>query len=308
MKRLLLPAAVLVAGVAGFLAGRAAHGDGGRAGGGTVEFRERAPSYRVNLPVEEVVEQQRRVARIEALEAENAALRERLEEAAVVVAEGELAQGARRPDGTIAGGARWGPGFVQVATSFVEEFFSAFIKEAQLTPEQERRIREGVRYRIGEAMQVTAEYVNGEIDGDTAYERMAQLVGDGRGMVRELLDERQVAIYERHEENITKWMNDQVISKEMTSLRGAVGLDPVQEKRVRGVIEQRWARVAASITTAIPNVLVTPIRREQDRAIYDETASQIRQLLRPEQQSAFDKADQAAATAVFDYRNMLVPK
>jgi hypothetical protein len=309
VRRLVGVALILVAGVAGFLLGRATQGSGGRAGsGGGFEGGERASPYRVNLPVEDVVEQQRRVARIEALEAENAVLRQRLEDASVAAVEGELRPGARRPDGTIVGGARWGTGFVQVATSFVEEFFSNFIREAQLTPEQERRVREGVRFRIGEAMQVTAEYVNGDIDGDAAYERMAQLVGDGRSMVRELLDERQIAIYERHEESMTKWMNDQVISKEMTALRGAVGLDSEQEKRVRAVIEQRWARVSASITTAIPNVLVTPIRREQDRAIYEETAVQIRQLLRPEQQAAYEKADQAAATAVFDYRNMLVPK
>jgi hypothetical protein len=295
--------------VAGFLLGRATQGGGGRAGTGGFEVKERASPYRVNLPVEEAIEQQRRVARLEALEAENAILRERLGGGAGAEApEAELPPGARRKDGTIVGGARWGPGFVQVATGFFDSFFSAFIEEAQLTPEQERRVREGVRHRITDAMQITADYVNGEMDGDAAYERFAQLVADGRGMVREILDDRQNSIYERHEKQITEWMNDQVVSKEMAALRGELGLDPVQEKRVRAVVEQRYSRVVASITTAIPNVLITPIRREQDRAIYEDTASQIRQLLRPEQQAAFETAEKAAATAVFDYRNMLVPK
>ena len=133
MRRLVPAVLIAVAGVAGFLLGRATQEGGGRAGSKGFETVERAPPYRVNLPVEEVVEQQRRVARLEALEAENAVLRQRLEEKGIAAVEGELSPGARRPDGTIVGGARWGVGFVQVATSFVEEFFSSFIREAQLT-------------------------------------------------------------------------------------------------------------------------------------------------------------------------------
>ena len=94
MRRLVPAVLIAVAGVAGFLLGRATQEGGGRAGSKGFETVERAPPYRVNLPVEEVLEQQRRVARLEALEAENAVLRQRLEEKGIAAVEGELSPGA----------------------------------------------------------------------------------------------------------------------------------------------------------------------------------------------------------------------
>ncbi|MDH3591243.1 MAG: hypothetical protein OER88_05155, partial [Planctomycetota bacterium] len=111
--------------------------------------------------------------------------------------EEDLPPGTRRKNGTIVGGAEWTPMVRETALGFLDTMLKEFLKEANLHPDQEQRLRAEMDTRISEAMQISASFLNGDVTGDEAYERMGIMARDGRTMLGTVLDERQMEIYRK---------------------------------------------------------------------------------------------------------------
>jgi Spy/CpxP family protein refolding chaperone len=299
--RALAVAIALLCGVVGFLLGR----------GSAPERAERAPTPTPTRP-EHTVEidpaayaaLMEKAARIDKIEAES----RRLAEAAEPEEPAAEVPGTRRPDGTIVGGARWKPETRLLALGFLGSEVDRFFAEANLTEHQKQKLRAELENRISEVMQIAADYANAEIDGDQTYDALEKVVASGRAVAAQVLDERQLALYHRFENGIAEFNRTNVVSNELATLRQELGLDREQERLVRPFVEERYRRVQERFNAPLPNMFFKPIRRERDRDIYDETGRAIRELLRPEQQATFDAADAKAATAVYAYRSLLVPK
>jgi hypothetical protein len=307
LRRFFFVLSVLLAGAAGFLLGRATPGSFLR-GDGRPEVKERSSVRRlVQLPAEEAYDLRAKAMRSEALEKENARLRAEAEKLRPP-AEEELPVGSRRPDQSIVGGARWSEDFMRMATGFLDSLIDQFIAEADLTPEQERRLRARVRQNVRNIMGVTAEYTNGDLDGDLVYERPEIYMAEGQRFVDGLLNEEQHATYQRFLKDVNGQINHWIVNDEMASLRAELNLDPEQAKHVQAIVEERYRLVQERVRMAIPNVMFKPIRREKDREIYEESAKAIRGYLTPEQAVAFDRAENKALSAPHLFRNMLVPK
>lgn len=309
MRRFLFVACVLVSGVVGYLLGRAGVG-AGRAGSRGASAPERREQRFARVPLDEYVRMEERARRVAKLEAENARLKERLESLQPPDAEAteELPVGSRRPDGTIVGGARFKPAFERLATGFLESILENFLKEAKLSAEQERRLRERIRDESPKFTGIIADFVNADIDANTMYDRLAVLTEEGRQFVRGLVDDRQYEVYRRFEGAVKDIMHHQIVHNELTVLKSDLRLDPEQARKVEALVHERYRRVGERVTVAVPNVLLKPIRAERDEDIYTDTANRIRELLRPDQAAAFDAFEREAPEAPFDYRDMLVPK
>jgi len=311
MKRLVFPACVLAAGVIGYLLGSMIGTDSMR-NTPRVE-RETAPGGRrlIRLPAEAVVAWRRKVERAERDRAEvrrlQAHLAELEPESARTAAE-ELPVGSRRKDGSIVGGARWSRMTTTMALGFLDSMVSEFFSEAKLTKDQEQRLRAELEHRIGEAMQITADFINGDIDGDQAYAFLDALAADGRKTVDAVLDADQLTLYRKFEAGVAGFVNSNVVNNEMAGLRKPLHLDRDQEERVRAVVARRYSLVQKRLAAPIPNMFFKPLRRELDRDIYDETGRAIKELLDPGQAAAFDTLEAAAPEALFAYRSLLVPK
>ncbi|MHC4930801.1 MAG: tetratricopeptide repeat protein [Planctomycetota bacterium] len=203
MSRVFLVCAVLLAACAGFLLGRST-GSGPDSQSG---FLERQAERRlVSLPAEEVFELRAKGERVDLLRAENERLREELKRIAPATAEEELPPGSRREDQSIVGGARWSDNFTRLATGFLDAMIAEFIKEANLSPEQERRLMDELHVRVGQILAVTADFTNGDIDGDRAYEQLNILAEEGHKFVRGLLDDKQLETYFRFESGVKEFM------------------------------------------------------------------------------------------------------
>jgi len=300
MKPLPALALLLLGGLAGWLLGREG-ADGDRRAVSERRSAERRSRARVEEERDRAVEENRR------LQADVAALRDRVASSEAEV-DAAPKPGERLEDGSIAGGARWNDTFVRLSTGFLDSMINGFIREAELTTEQERRLRENIRTSAKNIMQVTADFTNGDIDGDAAYEQLEIVAEEGRGKVRQLLNDDQVETFERFQTTIRSIMHRQVVHNEMATLKEALALDAEQEKRILEVVEERYRRVGEKLTTPIPNVYFKPLRREKDKAIYDETARAIRELLSAEQRGAFDAWERKAPQAPFQYRSQLAPK
>jgi hypothetical protein len=222
--------------------------------------------------------------------------------------EARLEPGTRLPDGRIVGGATWTDSFVRLATGFIDSIINGFVRDAKLSTEQERRLREVVRAEAARFTQVSADFTNGDIGGDGAYERIEQLAVEARQKVRQLLDEDQLESFERFQGNIRNIMRHQIVHNEMATLKSTLGLDSEQEKRVLKIVEERYRRIDESLNTPIPNVFFKPLRREKDAEVYEQTADEIRTVLTPEQKAAFDKWEAEAPAEPFQYRTQLIPK
>jgi hypothetical protein len=216
--------------------------------------------------------------------------------------------GTVRPDGTIVGGASWAPYTRLMAVSFflgrVDEFFA----DANLTDHQKQLLKAELEQRITDVMQAAADFTNGALDGDATYEKLADVVTKGRAAAAQVLDDRQMGKMQEFERGIGDFNRTNIVNNELTTLRKELGLDSEQERLVRPMIEERYRRVQERFGAPLPNFMFKPIRRQADKDIYDETGQAIREYLRPEQKAAFDAADAKAATAIFEYRSLLVPK
>jgi hypothetical protein len=271
--------------------------------------RPRRPRRLIEIPADELARVQQQVAHADALEAENERLRERLEKLEPGAAEaGELPAGSRRSDGTIVGGARWSKMTISMALGFIEGQLERFFRDANLTAAQRQRLRKELERRINEVMQTTADFVNGDVTADQAYDVLDGIAADGRKIVAGVLDPKQLGIYRRFEKEMTGMVHGNVVTIEMATLRNELNLDPEQEKKVRAVVEERYRRVQDRLNAPIPNMFFKPMRRERDRDIYAETGVAIRAFLRPEQTVAFDSVESKAATALHAYRSLLIPK
>lgn len=298
---------VAVAAAAGFLAGRIREGEGAR--GPARSGIESAPRGSVVIPVSELESYREREARHAGIAEENARLKARLAEVEPpATPTEELPPGSRRPDGSIVGGGKWSKPFVQTATGFIELMLGQFLAEANLTPDQEQRLRAEMRQRIGDALQLGADFTNGDLTGDEVYAKMLGVYEEAAQQITNILDGRQFQVYVAYEGRVKQMMQQQIVSSEMAGLRSELNLDPEQESKIKQVVEERWRRVQAAVPTAIPNILFKPVRREADAAIYAETATQIREWLRPEQKAAFDRFEKSAPDAPYSYRNMLLPR
>lgn len=312
-SRTLLVLCTLTAAVVGFLAGYLGREKNIRApigGQGTVHRAESRPTQ---LSVAEVLELEKKAQRAQALEMENEALRgeiKRISQAQATAEEEEedLPLGSRRPDGSIVGGARWPDTFVRTATAYIDRLFTQFIEEANLTPEQERRLRSELSVRIGQMMQLSADITNGDITADELYENIAVLSAEGRADIAALLDEEQHKTYKKFFKKTQRMIRDQVVYNEMASLKAELKLDSEQEKHVKRIVEQRYNRVEERHGDPVPNLMFKAIRREGDSDVYEETAAEIRGYLRPDQVERFDREEKAAATSIYTYRTFLIPK
>jgi hypothetical protein len=183
-----------------------------------------------------------------------------------------------------------------------------FLAEAKLTPEQERRLRDQLRDRVERAMGITADFTNGDVDGDLTYERLGALAKETDVSMASLINAEQLPIYGRFRRKLDDMFVQQVAQNEIGTLSADLDLDPAQEKKIRAIVEERYRKVRERVGQPLPNVMFKPIRREQDRAVYEETAARIRSHLRPEQMPAFERFERDAPTAPFAYRSMLVPR
>jgi len=218
------------------------------------------------------------------------------------------APGTRLADGRIVGGARWNDTFVRLSTGFLDTLINGFIRDAKLTTEQERRLRETVRESAQKIMQVSADFTNGDLEGDAAYEKLQVLGEEAETRVSELLDDDQVETFRKFRSSLRGILHQQIVSNEMATLKSTLGLDADQEKRILAIVEERYRRVGEQLTTPIPNVYFKPLRRGKDAPIYEETANAIRGLLSPDQRMRFDAWEKQAPTAPYQYREQLAPK
>jgi hypothetical protein len=216
--------------------------------------------------------------------------------------------GTRRADGTIVGGASWAPQTRLLAIGYLSGPVEDFFKKANLTEHQKQRLRVELEQRITDVMQLAADYANGDIDGDEAYDALGKVVAKGRTAAAAVLDDRQLGIYNEFEAGIGDFNRDNIVQNEMATLRQALSLDREQERQVKIVIEDRYRRVQERFNAPLPNMFFQPIRRNADRDIYDETGNAVREYLRPEQRGAYDAAEAKAGTAVSAYRTLLVPR
>lgn len=305
MKYAPLLAVAILSGVVGFLVGRQTS-DTGRAERPPVPAR--AERSTIELEPETYVLLQEAATRAETLAAENRRLRGESEPADTPLApDGVETPGSRRADGTIVGGARWAPQTRTLALGFLGGQVERFFKEANLTEDQKARLRDVLEGRIGDVMQATADYVNGDITGDQVYESLNGIAADGRTAVTQVLDQRQLAVYQRFESGITDFVHSNVVNNEMETLRQALHLDHEQARQVRPFVEERYRRVQQRLNAPIPNMFFKPVRRDGDQDIYDETGRAIQEVLSPEQRIAFEAAERQAATALHEFRSLLVP-
>jgi len=297
-------ALALVAACVGFWAGRT-----------TSESTERAQRTVSRLPPETIRQVERLQAEAAVRVRENQELRTELEERMAEARRRDepptaetAAPGTRLPDGTIVGGAQWNASFHRLTTGFLDSILSGFIRQADLSPEQERRVRSLILKESTRFIQVSADFTNGEIDGEGAYAELEALSSELRGKVADLLNEEQRANFGTLQNNIRGILRQQIVHNEMAALKSDLGLDADQEKKVLAIVEQRYARVQQGIEIPIPNVFFKPLRRERDAPIYKETADAIRGVLSAGQRAKYDRIESKAPEAVFGYRSQLVPK
>lgn len=307
MKRTPVVAIALLSGILGYVVGRASPAPE------RAEPRANAPR---DLPTVELEPQayealQEAARRADKLEAENRVLRGEVhdvEGGPAPEAPPVETPGTRREDGTIVGGASWSPQTRLLAIGYLSGAVDEFFKKANLTEHQKQRLRAEVEQRITDVMQLAADYTNGDLDGDAMYDALTKIVAKGRGAAAEVLDDRQLAIYNEFEAGIGDFNRTNIVQNELTTLRKELGLDREQERLVKTVIEDRYRRVQERFNAPLPNMFFQPIRRNADKDIYDETGTALRSYLRPEQRAAYDAAEKKAATAAFGYRSLLVPK
>jgi hypothetical protein len=306
VRTLLFVGCVAVAGIVGYVLGSR---DGGGRTREYTEYERPRPRRLIEMPADEFAEVQQRVARADALENENARLRERLERLAPETPpDEELPPGSRRRDGSIVGGARWSKMTINMALGFLHGEVEKFFRDANLTEAQRQRLRDEMERRVGEVFQTTADVVNGDLSADQAYEILDAIATDGRKTVAGVLDEKQLNAYRDFEKEMVHLVHSNVVNSEMATLRSELNLDPEQEKKIRAVVEERYRRVQGRLNAPIPNMFFKPMRRERDRDIYAETGVAIRGFLRPEQAAAFDSVEAKAPTALHAFRGQLIPK
>jgi hypothetical protein len=216
--------------------------------------------------------------------------------------------GTRLADGTIVGGARWNDGFHRLATGFLDTMLSNFIRNAELSPQQEQRVRSLILRESGKFLQVSADFTNGDIDGEDAYEQLEGLSTDLRSKVGEMLNDEQRANFGNLQRGIRSMMRDQIVHNEMATLKSTLRLDSDQEAKIAAIVAERYKRVEDKTNIPIPNVFFKPLRRASDKAIYDETADAIRAVLDAEQMVNYDEFEAQAPAAPFQYRPQLVAK
>ena len=255
--------------------------------------------------------------RVAELEQENKDLAERYEafreevlgkNAPATGEESELPKGTVLPDGRIVGGAKFPEQTQNTFVGFMENFFHKFKTEAKLSPDKEEALRERMGEGVKQYMQIMADFMNGDLTADQAYEISSALTEEGRLKIGTHLDENQAGIYQRFENEVRDYVRSNIVSREVTTLRDRLRLDPGQEKKITAVMVERYEKVQGNLKMAIPSFFFTPLRRETDREIYDETGRRIREMLRPDQTEAFDKHERGANDALNAYRRYLVPK
>jgi len=249
-------------------------------------------------------------AAVERLEAENAKLREEAAAPAPGAEPGApaAAPGTRLADGRILGGARWPDATVSMAVGFLDNILAAFLKEAKLSAGQETRVRAEYERSIGDAMQIIADVINDDMTPDQAYDRYAALTTQGLNSLRQILNEEQYAVFERFEKGTKDFVLNNVVAAEIASLRSRVGLDAEQAKSVAVIVRERYEAVGAKIAHPLPNMFFQPVRREADRAIYDDTSRRIRDVLSPNQVVAFEKVEADPMASLREFRKQLVAR
>jgi len=308
VKALLFVAGVIVAGVVGYLLGDAGtfgREDGSREGARAADRRGVVVPAGYTKAVERDAEIEALKVMVEQLSSEN----EKLRRAADPEASGEeLPVGTRRKNGSIVGGARWNRNFELMAVGFLDTMLSQYLKEANLTPAQEKRLRGEMQVRVKQAMQIGADYTNGDIDGDRAYELAGIVSQDIDGSLSSFLDDKQYALLGKFQSGMGNFVRDHIVNGEVVTFRNKLKLDGDQEKKIRAIVNKRYQRVYERIGVPIPNVMMKAMRRSQDEDIYRETGDAIKALLTPDQAATFDAVERTQPAQIHAFRSNLVPK
>jgi hypothetical protein len=183
-----------------------------------------------------------------------------------------------------------------------------FLKEADLSTEQEKRVRAELQQRVRDVMQLTADYTNGDLDGDAFYDAAAAAGDAGNASLRSFLDEGQAGVLDRFHARLTTYVGSYIVSGEVANMRSRLRLDPDQERKITAIVKERYRRVQEGIPVPIPNVMMKPIRRSADEPIYRETGDRIRALLTPDQAALFDDVERTQTEQIYEFRSNLVPK
>ena len=224
--------------------------------------------------------------------------------------EPEYAVGTRRPDGTIAGGARWSNAILLPSLAFLEGYLERFLVEAEIREDQKEAVRASYERVSRMAMQGMADYINADEDADKLYEKFDDMFQRENTQFEALLTPEQYKKYGEFVHVFARDINEGVIRNEIQNLRVRLDLDPEQERVITGIVRERYEAVGAKLRHGIPNMFFKAVRRQADQAIYDETAQRIREHLRPGQAGPFDKLEkEGTGPGAFEsYRKTLVPK
>jgi len=195
-----------------------------------------------------------------------------------------------------------------MAVGFLDTFLAQFVAEAKLTPAQEARVRAEYQRSVREALQILADTINEDLTPDQAYERYAALTSQGLQGLRQVLDGEQYAVFERFQKGTKAFVAENVISREVATLRERLELDADQEKRVAAIVRERYETLDAALPHPIPNMFFKPLRREADRAVYEETARRMREALTAAQLPAFERLEADPMAPLRELRNQLVPR
>lgn len=216
--------------------------------------------------------------------------------------------GTRLPDGRIVGGARWNRMTLQMAVGFLGTYLDKFLRDANLTPEQEARMKAEFERTTREAMQIVADVLNGDVSGDQAYDIFGAMAGREREVIRGTLDEKQSEVFLRFEAEVKSYVSDQIINNEVAALRDELRLDPDQEGKVAAIVRERYARIGEGLAHPIPSIFFRPVRRAKDAPVYEETARRISEYLRPDQRESYQRWEGEPDKSIQGLRNQLVPR
>ncbi len=222
--------------------------------------------------------------------------------------EEDLPVGTRRKNGTIVGGASWNPMVKQSALGLLESMVADFVRDAKLHPELERRLRKQMDEYVTGGLQISAEFLNGDVSGDQAYEQLEKMGQDAERFMAGVLDQEQMKVYDRFGKGLVDFIHKNVVANDLATLKSKLELDDTQVRSIEKIVGFRYHKIQERVDVPLPNVFFRPIRRDRDADLFESSAEQIRSLLTPEQKKTFDRMEKNANQDLAVYRRMLVPK
>ena len=129
-----------------------------------------------------------------------------------------------------------------------------------LTKDQQTRLREEVRRNAPRFVQLTADFLKGDLTGDQVFERAQTQVAEVEKTVRSMLGDEQYAVFERYKDSVRGILKTQLLHGELAAHKSELDLDPEQEARIKALLDERYSRIQERVGIPLPNVLLQPIR------------------------------------------------